>query len=156
MKTQITPIKRLGIIFVFGIVAFLFWKNYEHVYDKILYQKIIEDETNSLTKKQKDLIRKFSRMVKGDYGIVVKVKVYKNKIKIPSINVKTLFIGICPATKEFIVIFPPLLKKALSKDFVNYMQKDHFALYLKKNQWQKGLMKSLLLLWENLSTSAGG
>ncbi len=146
-----SPIKRVGLILVFALVAFLFWKNYERVFERIRYQKIVEDEVHGLTKDQKEIIRKFAKIMKSEYGIVLKIKIYKDHIKPPRITVKTLFIGISPKRKEYIIIFPPLLKKAFSEQFVDYLKNKHFILYIQKNEWQKGLMKCLLLIWENLS-----
>ncbi|WP_462324762.1 hypothetical protein [Desulfoplanes sp.] len=140
----------MGLIGVFVLVGVLYWHYYEDSFDKIQAKQSIWDQTKTLTTDQKQAIQSFGRMLKSRYGVDLKLKITKESVIVPTLNPRTLFIGICPERKEVTVIFPPLVRSALGNRFEDFLAQEHFTSYWKKGNWPQGLGSALTLLGERL------
>jgi uncharacterized membrane protein YgcG len=150
-ETPLTRMLRLmGVVAVFILVGVLYWHYYEHSLDQIMTRQSIWDQTKTLTTDQKRAIQSFSRMLKSRYGMELNLKITREPVVIPTLNAKTMFIGICPAQQEVTVIFPPLMRSALGTGFEDYLAREHFTPYWKDGQWHQGLGSALALIGERL------
>jgi hypothetical protein len=66
------------------------------------------------------------------------------------LDTKTVFIGINPYSRQVLIEFPPLLRKALRQDYMYKLQNEYFIPYFEKNQWQVGLGAALQQLWDDI------
>jgi hypothetical protein len=147
----------LGMIAVFIIVASLFWRHYDKALTEIAHKQSIWDQTKTLTDKQKKMLYKFSDLLKQRYGLTLRIKILKDeRIVIPRLDAKTIFIGLSPEHKEVIVRFPPLVEKVLGIKFLRYLQEEHFLPYFENNTWPKGLGKALSLIGQKLMEVENG
>ena len=149
-------VRILGMIAVFIIVASLFWKNYDRALTKIAHKQSIWDQTKTLTDKQKKMLYKFSDLLKQRYGLSLRIKITKERIFIPKLDAKTIFIGLSPERKEVIVRFPPLVEKVLGIEFLRYLQEKHFVPYFENGNWPQGLAEALSLIGQKLMDVENG
>jgi hypothetical protein len=147
----INMLRTTGVVIVFFITALLFWKNYENTLEKITSRQTIYDQTKTLSNSQKKILKNFARYLIDIYGIEFKVNINKKHIKPPKNLSKTLYIGICPPKRRAIILFPVLLKKALPREFVEYMKTKYCKDYLSTDTWPIGLMNGIKLIYDQLN-----
>ncbi|WP_457572082.1 hypothetical protein [Desulfovulcanus sp.] len=146
----------LGLVAVFVAVGILFWKHYERSITTIQARQSIWDQTKTLTEKQKKSIYNFSAQLKKRYGLTLQLKITKERVFIPKLDSKTIFIGLCPKYKEVIVRFPPLVEKVLGIKFLRYLQEEHFVPYFENDNWPQGLGEALNLIAQKLMEVENG
>ncbi len=144
-------LRTVGVVIVFFIAGILFWKSYENTLEKITSRQIIYDQTKTLSKSQKKILYDFRRYIKDIYGLDFKVNINNRHIIMPKNLSKTLFIGICPPKGRAVIFFPVLLKRALPKDFVEYMEVKYCKEYLSKDSWPIGLINGVKLIYDQLN-----
>ncbi len=142
-------LRTTGVVIVFFIAGLLFWKNYEHTLEQIISKQNIYDETKTLNKFQRNLLKDFARYLKKTYGINFVVNIRKKELKYPKNLTNTLFIGIGIEKKECKIWFPVLLKKSLPKDFVDYME-GSYCKELLKNTWPIALVNGIKFIYKEL------
>ncbi len=145
-----STLRILLMLVLFVGVGYLFWKNYERSMETIQTRHFVNDETQTLDKAAQQEIADFSRNLQQRFGTGIQVRIFKNFIVSPPQDSRTVFIGISPQHKEDIIIFPPILRRALPDEFVNYMQDEHFAQYWENDGWQRGLLEALNLLGQEM------
>ncbi|PIE69141.1 MAG: hypothetical protein CSA21_03805 [Deltaproteobacteria bacterium] len=149
-----TPLTRflriMGLLGIFVLAGVIYWHYYEHSIDTILAKQSIWDQTKTLTSDQKKAIQSFGRMLRSRYGIDLRLNITKDPVILPTLNAKTLFLGICPARQEVTIIFPPLVRSALGKGFEDHLARKHFTPYWKEGDWPRGLGSALALIGERL------
>ncbi len=119
------------------------------------------DQTSELSKSQKDALREFASMFKDEFGLELKLNVVHTDVVLPDLDSKTIFIGINPETRQVLVEFPPLVRRALGDEFLYSLQNEHFTPYFEKGRWPEGLFQGVNRIWEAMmgitsSPSAGG
>ena len=73
----------------------------------------------------------------------------------PKLDERTLFIGLSPAQKQVVIIWPPLLAGALGADFTRYLAEEHFTPYFEGGSAAEGLVHALALIWDRLGKLPG-
>ena len=144
-------LRAILLVAVFAVVAVAFWYQTENSFKEIRSRGTVYDQTETLTSAQKTALRDYAAALRDKHGLKLRVQVRNTPVVLPaSLDSKTIFIGINPYSKQVLVEFPPLLKKALGSDYMYAMQNTHFAPYFKKNQWQAGLASALQQLWDDM------
>jgi len=146
----------LALVAVFMAVGVLFWKHYDRTITTIQSRQSIWDQTKTLTDKQKKSIYNFSALLKKRYGLTLQLKITKERVYIPQLDSKTIFIGLSPKYKEVIVRFPPLVEKVLGVEFLRYLQEQHFVPYFENGNWPQGLGEALSLIGQKLMEIENG
>ena len=153
-RPEDTPLTRflriMALVGIFVLVGVIYWHYYENSLDKILAKQSIWDQTKTLTTDQKKAIQSFARMLKSRYGMDLRLKITTEPVIVPTLNSRTLFIGICPDRQEATVIFPPLVRSALGTRFEDHLTREHFIPYWEDNDWPRGLGSALALIGERL------
>lgn len=142
--------KTTGVVIIFFIAGILFWKNYEYTLEKIVSKQNIYDETKTLNKFQRRLLKDFAKYLKKTFGINFVVNIRKEELKPYDNLTNTLFIGIGIKKKECNIHFPILLKKSLPKDFVEYME-GPYCHELTKNTWPVALVNGIKFIYNQLT-----
>lgn len=147
-------LRRLGLIAVFLMTGWLFWQNNNQNLNRVFYFKTIHDTTKGLTLADKESLLRFSKALKKKYGLEFKLRISNERIVKPRLTPKTLFIGINPRKKEWQIILPVLVERAMPAEFVSYIKTKHFKPYFEQENWQDGLQQALRLIWNQLAAMA--
>ncbi|WP_027185932.1 hypothetical protein [Desulfovibrio inopinatus] len=152
-KSNIERVLRgFGVLFVIIGVVMLFSWNFNRKFDQIKSKLDIVDLGNVLSKDERAQLREYASRFQTTYGITLKIKVTNKHLQIPSLDPKTLFIGLNTTEGFAVVEFPPLVARALGPDFVLYLKENHFNDYIKTARYGLGIEVALQLLWEELNT----
>ena len=144
-------LRAMLLVAVFAVVAVAFWYQTEHSFKEIRSRGTVYDQTETLTSAQKTALRDYAAALRETHGLKLRVQVRNTPVVLPaSLDSKTVFIGINPYTRQVLVEFPPLLKKALGAQYMYSMQNEYFEPYFQKNQWQAGLASALQQLWDDM------
>ncbi|WP_198146052.1 hypothetical protein [Desulfonatronovibrio magnus] len=114
-------------------------------------QHIIQDETGTLSSDFQNDVANFSRNFQQRFGIAIQVKIFEGFVISPPEDPRIIFIGLSPRYEEWSVVFPMLLRRALSEKFITYFQTEHFAEYWENGQWVKGLADALNILGQEMT-----
>ena len=136
------------LICVFGLVIWLFWQQSEKTMKQLAARGAIWDQTEQLTKGEKDALREFASMFKDDFGLELRLNVVTTDVVLPDLDSKTIFIGLNPETRQVLVEFPPLVRRALGTDFLYSLQNEHFTPYFEEGKWPEGLFQGVNRIWE--------
>jgi hypothetical protein len=160
MKNAFTPPKgRSGgetflrfmlLILVFVGAGWLYVKHFDNTIETIKARSSVYDETGRLTEEQTAVFREFARMMRDEFGLEVIVRAVDGPVEIPQLDSRTLFFGLNTAEDEVTIEFPPLVARALDKDFTQYLREEHFPPYFEQGNWPKGLAEAMRLLWDKL------
>ncbi len=145
-------LRGFGVFFVIIGVIMLFSWNFNRKFNSIKEKLDIVDMDNVLTKDEHAILKEDAARFQSTYGITLKIKISKTALQVPRLDPKTLFIGINTSEDLAVVELPPLLTRALDKDFVLYLKKEHFTDYLKTSRYGVGIEVALQLLWEELNS----
>ena len=120
--------------------------------DRILSSENIQDQTNTLSRRQLDTIQKFSKSLKSTYGQEFELQIKRKSFEqLPQTDSKTFFLGVCPEKKQVVVQLPVLMQQSLPRGFSEYMEKKHFPRYWNATAWDQGVMDCLHLVWKQLN-----
>lgn len=139
-----------ALISIFIIVGSLFWKNNQKAMHTISGKIAIWDQTKTLNKAQKDSLHRLYHDLHRKFGIKLKISITRDELIPPKIDSKTLFIGLCPARQEAVVIFPPLVLGTLGTQFRDDLQNKHFSGSWQNNGWVRKLGQAVNLLSQKL------
>jgi len=144
-------LRAMLLLAVFAAVAAAFWYQTEHSYKEIRSRGSVYDQTETLTSAQQTALREFASAMRETHGLKLRVQVRNTPVVLPAeLDTKTVFIGINPYTRQVLVEFPPLLRKALGAEYMYNLQNAYFTPYFEKNQWQLGLATALQKLWDDM------
>lgn len=130
-------LRAMLLVAVFVVVAAAFWFQTEYSFKEIRSRGTVYDQTETLTAAQKTALREFASALRETHGLKLRVQVRNTPVVLPAkLDTKTVFIGINPYTRQVLVEFPPLLRKALGADYMYHLQNEYFIPYFEKNQWQ--------------------
>lgn len=144
------------LITVFVGIGWLYTKHFDATIKEIESRGAVYDETGTLTKEQKQVFRGFVSEFKDEFGLELKLTATKESIIVPPMDSKTMFFGVNPERRQVVVEFPPLVEKALGKDFVHGLITEHFPHSFDENNWPRGLAEALQMTWERLITIESG
>jgi uncharacterized membrane protein YgcG len=142
--------KPAALALILALVVLLFWFNFEYSLDKLQPPSNIEDQTGSLSPEQKKHLQEFSAALKENFGLKFKLRVQNGELEAEQVGPETLFLALAPKQDKWLLQLPPLLKQALPRDFVSYLQNEHFRPYLENGNWPRGLLEFAHQLWEQL------
>lgn len=144
-------LRAMLLIAVFVIVATAFWYQTEYSYKEIRSRGTVYDQTETLTADQKSALRDYASAMRETHGLKLRVQVLNTPVVLPAkLDTKTVYIGINPYSRQVLVEFPPLLRKALGQNYMYKLQNEYFTPYFEKNQWQLGLASALQQLWDDM------
>lgn len=147
-------LRAMLLIAVFVIVAVAFWYQTESSYKEIRTRGTVYDQTETLTSAQKAALRDYASAMRETHGLKLRIQVRNTPVVLPEkMDTNTVFIGLNPYTRQVLVEFPPLLRKALGADYMYNLQNEYFIPYFEKNQWQLGLATALQKLWDDMGGS---
>lgn len=144
-------LRAMLLIAVFVTVSVAFWYQTESSYKEIRSRGTVYDQTETLTAAQKSALRDYAAALRETHGLKLRVQVRNTPVVLPDeLDTKTVFIGLNPYTRQVLVEFPPLLRKALGAEYMYRLQNEFFTPYFEKNQWQHGLASALQKLWDDM------
>lgn len=144
-------LRAMLLIAVFVAVAAAFWYQTEHSFKEIRSRGTVYDQTETLTQAQKAALRDYATALRETHGLKLRLQVRNTPVVLPEkLDTKTVFIGINPYSRQVLIEFPPLLRKALGQDYMYKLQNEYFTPYFEKDQWQVGLGAALQQLWDDI------
>ncbi|TVM16174.1 TPM domain-containing protein [Oceanidesulfovibrio indonesiensis] len=138
------------LIAVFAGCGWLFWINSQATMEKLKARSDVWDRTDTLNKGQTKALSRFSKMFEEELGITVKMQIADQALDMPDLDTKTLFIGLDLAEDKAVIVFPPLVEKALGDSFRRRLENEHFPPYFKSGDWPQGLVLALAEIWDAL------
>ena len=138
------------LVLVFVGVGYLYTRHFDRTIELIEARQSVWDQTGTLTKAQKKVFRNFARLLKDEFGLECKFHAASGPVRVPVLDSKTLFFGLDTKGEQVVVEFPPLVRKALGREFMSYLQTEHFPRYFESGNWPKGLAEALKMVWEHL------
>lgn len=100
---------------IVGIVTLAFWINSQRQLSHIMVNTYIPHADIFLTKEQESTYTKLLRSFSTEFGIHAKL-FYENGTPIPQYEDTNLVFILEPINKKGYIVYPPLLKKLLSKE----------------------------------------
>ncbi len=140
------------LITIFAVCGWLFSYSFERKMQQIQAGSSIWDQTGQLSDDQKTAFRDVVAQYRKEFGLNLKLLVSKSPVEPPEIDSKTIFIGLCPGRKEAVVLFPPLVAKALGPEFQRTLVEEHFPAFFARDDWPTGLILALEKLWNGLQS----
>ncbi|QJT09212.1 TPM domain-containing protein [Oceanidesulfovibrio marinus] len=138
------------LIAVFAVCGWLFWLNTQMTVKKLKARGAVWDRTGTLNSGQTKALSRFTDMFDDELGITVKLQIADGELDMPELDTKTLFIGLNLADKKAIVVFPPLVERAVGDAFRKRLEDEHFPPYFESGDWPKGLVLALADIWDAL------
>ncbi len=138
------------LIAVFAVCGWLFWENSQMTVRKLKARSDVWDRTGTLNPGQTKALSRFSNMFEDELGITVKLQIANEELEMPELDTKTLFMGLNLAEENAVVVFPPLVEKALGEDFRSRLENEHFPPYFASGDWPQGLVLAMAEIWDAL------
>ncbi len=142
--------KPAALAIVLALVVLLFWMNFEHTMRYVQPTGNIQDETDTLSSEHKKHLQEFSAALQEHFGLQFQLKVQTQPLQAVESDQQTIHLALNPETEQWLLQFPDLLRQALPRDFVAYMQNEHFQVYLAEGNWPRGLMDFAQQCWEQM------
>lgn len=146
-------LRSMLLIAVIALVGVAFWYQIGSNLRAINSRGSVWDEAGVLSQDQRSALRDFAAALREKHGLKLRLHVRSNPVELPAIDSTTVFIGINPKTRQVLVEFPPLLRKALGEEYMYRLQNEHFTPYFERGEWQKGLADALTQLWLDMGGS---
>jgi len=125
-------------------------RHFQGVADRFQHVDDIRDETGTLPPEKIKLLRDSSRVMQDTYGIVLRIVVSRSSVYPPTQDPKALFIGLDISAGKAVVVFPPLLAKALPPELAQKLSSGYFDPFFADNAWPEGLYSCVLAILEAL------
>jgi hypothetical protein len=148
-------IRILAFFVVMTVVAWAFWQQSERTVRELSARQAIADQMKLLSGKDLAFVKEFAANLERRYGLKFRLLTSAEAIAPPDLDQRTLFIGLSPARKEVVIVWPPLLAGALGADFTRYLADEHFTPYLAAGDTSQGLVHALALIWDRLGKLPG-
>ncbi len=143
-------LRAMLLLCVVALVGVAFWYQIGANLREINTRSTVWDETSQLTRDQQSALRDFASALQQTHGIRLRLQIRSTPVELPVLDSRTLFFGINPQTRQVLIEFPPLLRKALGDDYMYRLQNVHFGPYFDRDEWQLGLADALSALWRDL------
>ena len=142
-----TLIRMAALTAVFLISGLLFWKHSDRSMQILLDKQSLEDAGGLLDEKDKKSLQKLLSEIRSNYGLNTRILITDKKFEPVENQKNSLFLGLNPKKNRCIIKAPPLVDKALGKDF--FQQSKHALLkHCRNGTWTNGLFAFL----ESLNT----
>ncbi len=136
---------------VFMITGWLFWIQTGKNMEAIQARGMAYDQTDTLTKDQRLILKEMGAFLKNDFGQSLKIQVTLEPLVAPDLDNKTIFIGLCPSARQVVVELPPLVRSRLGTDFILDFQTTRFTPYFDSGDWPTGLLESVKSIIQGLT-----
>jgi len=140
-------LRTMLLLAVFALVGVAFWYQSGSNLREVYSRGTVWDEADALTREQRAALRDFAAALRERHGMRFRLHVRKGPVELPVLDERTLFIGINPETRQVLVEFPQLLRRALGDEYMYRLQNEHFTPYFERGEWQTGLADALAQLW---------
>jgi hypothetical protein len=119
--------------------------------DRVASDTAIEDETGTLSHQDLEFLARFASGLREDFGQQAVIRIFQGPVIMPELDSRTLFIGLSPEMREAMVVFPPLVERALPEGFARRLSTGHFPLAFDAGDWPGGLKAALVDIWRGLA-----
>jgi hypothetical protein len=144
-------LRSMGLILLLAGISYLYWNNYERSMQRIGMRQAVMDRTGQLSAERMEEVWEFSNRMRERFGITVEVRIAQRELLAPDQGPRTLYIGLVPSERRSMIVFPPLVERALGREFITYLREEHFRMYWDSEQgWQEGLRQAMILIWDQL------
>lgn len=143
-------LRLVGMIVIFGLVAWAFWMNNQTTLEKIQARNALWDQTKVLSKSERDFMQGFIRSMRSEFGVKVRIQIITDRIGDEQVDPKELYIALAPAYEEVAMQFPGLVRHALGQKFISELENKHFQNNFSEDKWPVALMSALSMVWERL------
>lgn len=109
------------------------------------------DETGALDDATRRFVQRFAEGLERDFAQKAVIRVFRGEIVVPDLDNRTMFLGLAPASRQVIVSFPPIMRRALGADFERKLMTEHFPPYFASGDWPLGLKTALIRIWRTLA-----
>lgn len=143
-------LRGIGLAAILAGVIFLFWQNNEQAMNRLSFKEIVVDLTNTLSSDQKKSVIDLSQAMEKRFGVNLVIRITQSDLGTIKADPRRIIIALCPVKRQSLVILPPLVRSGLAKDFVFYLEEQHFQKAWESTPWPQSLSMALGLLWENM------
>ncbi|MEF2145424.1 MAG: hypothetical protein V3573_08265 [Desulfovibrionaceae bacterium] len=109
------------------------------------------DETDGLDQTARAFVQRFAEALERDFGQTCRIRIFQDKVVVPDLDNRTMFIGLSPSRGEALVSFPPMMRRALGQEFERDMMRTHFPAHFASGDWPLGLKTALIQIWQTLA-----
>ncbi|WFS62232.1 hypothetical protein LF599_16455 [Pseudodesulfovibrio thermohalotolerans] len=145
-------VRSLALILVFVAVIWAFMKNNERVVEVLNQASAVYDETGVLTKDEKKMIVSFTGALRDKWGLECRIQVYAGDFVVPHLDDKTMYIGLAPAIDVVELRFPPIVRKALGKEFTESLRTTFLLPSFKDGGWPMAIQEVLVEIIKKLDS----
>ncbi len=138
------------LIAIFVGAGWLYSVHFERSLDAIEARTAINDQTKSLTSDQKQAFREFSKVLKNEFGLELKLVFAAEPPPWPELDNKTIYLGLDTAHHTVDIAVPPLVERALGPGYVDMLKNEHFPPFFEQNRWAMGTAEALADIWKRL------
>nr|WP_321259617.1 TPM domain-containing protein [uncultured Pseudodesulfovibrio sp.] len=142
--------RSLALVLVFAAVIWAFYMNNKHVVDVLNQEGAVYDETKTLDKTQKKFIVSFTRSLREEYGMDCKIQIYGGDFVMPDLDGKTMYMGLAPSINEVKLRFPPMMRQALGKDFIESLKTTFLLPSFQEGDWPMAIQEVLMEIYKKL------
>ncbi|BDQ37667.1 hypothetical protein SYK_20270 [Pseudodesulfovibrio nedwellii] len=142
--------RSLALVLVFAAVIWAFYMNNKHVVDVLNQEGAVYDETKTLDKTQKKFIVSFTRSLREEYGMDCKIQIYGGDFVMPELDGKTMYMGLAPSINEVKLRFPPMMRQALAKDFIESLKTTFLLPSFQEGDWPMAIQEVLMEIYKKL------
>jgi hypothetical protein len=146
--------RAVGVLLVFALASWGFWINSQRQADRLNARFGISDTEHRLSESDRAQIQDAITTLRTKYGLELRVSITLLEPVLPPMDepTKTLFIGLSPATGKALVVFPPLVEKALGPDLAPQLMNELLPFHMGPGKhWQKGLQLALEQIQSSLA-----
>ena len=143
-------IRSLLLILIFAAVIWAFTKNNERVIERLNLDGAVYDETHTLDKEQKKFIVSFSRSLADEYGLDCQIHIYGGDFVVPELDAKTMFMGLAPSIGAVELRFPPMMREALGREFIDSLKTTFLVPSMADGQWPMAIQEVLVEIYNKL------
>ncbi len=140
----------LVIILLLSGMGYLYWKSSQRFTDSVLSRYLVMDETGTLTDVQKKDISSFSSDMLARHGFGLMLRVFEDHAAVPDPDTRMIFMGLSPDHEQVIIVWPPVLKRAITPEVIHYLEQEHFLQYW-EDDWPAGVVAAMDRLLEELN-----
>jgi len=155
-----SPVERffrvMALMAVLAVTVVLYQRHFDNALDRIQSKTSIWDQAGILDDESREYVKDVSRDLRRNFGLELRVWARTEPFESPDLDAKTIFIGVYVPGRAAMVIFPPLVAKALDPDFRRFLEEDHFSEYFKKDDPATGMLAAVGLIYQALTDDQSG
>lgn len=133
------------------------WENNRRRMPLSAPESIRMDATGALSQEQEATLARYTELFAREYAVPLVIRVRNEPFTPGEIDVlagredavaapRALFLGLCPARGQVVLMAPPLARRALGEDLLDELRVRHFIPYFAAGNWPEGLAAALNLM----------